>query len=59
VTLPKEQDDGNNDKIWMSSHVNQAFETVFHEDEAAIGEFLSSKLLCSYFGQGLADQAEV
>jgi hypothetical protein len=59
MTLSKEQGDGNNDKIWMSSQVNQAFETVLHKDETAIGECLSSKLLCSFFNQGLTDQAEI
>jgi hypothetical protein len=43
----------------MSSHGNQALQTVLRGDEAAMGESLFSKVLPGYVGQSLASKAEV
>jgi len=43
----------------MCSHVDQAFETILCEDEAAMSESLLSEVLRGYVGQSLASKAEV
>lgn len=43
----------------MSSHVNQALQTILFQDVAAVGESLSSKVLRTHVCQSLASKAEV
>jgi len=49
-------DTGSEDR--MSSHVNQASQTVFCKDEATMDEELFSKAFLSYVGQCLTGEAK-